>query len=123
MNNAAHIEWDENTKLDWYKIVFSLKKNFGKKPDLNGILFLIGMREVGISNQVSKEEKMELMHVATCALLAQEGYYEYEHTDEDGWPHYKLIKSFPFADLMEQELYLRKLIVQYFRTQQLIDTL
>jgi hypothetical protein len=38
---------DDATKSKWYRIVFDLKKQFGKKPDMNGILFLIGMRELG----------------------------------------------------------------------------
>jgi len=30
------------------------------------------------------------MHIAICTLLAPYGYYEYEGTDEEGWPHWKV---------------------------------
>lgn len=115
-------EMDEATKLKWYKIVFALKRDFGKKPDMNGFLFLIGMRELGTSRELNKDEKMDLMHVATCALLALEGYYELEKYDEDGWPHYKLLKQLPYADLLKQETFLRKLVVKYFEKNDLIDS-
>jgi hypothetical protein len=112
---------DEQTKLNWYKIVFSMKKMFGKKPDMNGILFLIGVREMGSTREYSKDEKMDLMHVATCKLLSYDGYYEYERTDEDGWPHYKLLQKPPYADLMNQENILKRLIVRYFEESGLLD--
>lgn len=114
-------EMDETTKMKWYKIVFALKKDFGKKPDMNGFLFLIGMRELGQTREFSKDEKMDLMHIATCALLTLEGYYELESYDNDGWPHYKLLKELPHADLLQQETFLRKLIVKYFELHDLID--
>lgn len=120
-NNLLQGALDEETKLKWYKIVFQLKKDFGKKPDLNGFLFLIGMREVGSTRTFSKEEKMDLMHVATCALLSLDGYYELEYTDSDGWPHYKQLKQPQYADLSTQENYLRKLIVRYFERNELLE--
>lgn len=107
-------ELDEHTKLQWYKIVFDLKKVFGKKPDMNAILFLIGMRELGSAREYSKEEKMDLMHVATCKLLSYDGYYAYERTDEDGWPHYRLVDKPPRFDLLAQENILKRLVVRYF---------
>jgi len=121
MKEENNYELDEQTKLQWYKIVFSLKKVFDKKPDMNGLLFLIGIRELGVTREFSKEEKIDLMHVATCKLLSYDGYYEFERTDEDGWPHYKLVKQPPYADLMYQENILKKLIVKYFEESGLID--
>ena len=52
-------DMDETTKMKWYKIVFALKKEFGKKPDLNGLLFLIGMRELGQTREFTKDENGE----------------------------------------------------------------
>ena len=105
---------DDATKSKWYRIVFDLKKQFGKKPDMNGILFLIGMRELGQLREFAKDEKMDLMHIATCKLLSYEGYYELQSTDEDGWPHYQMIKALPYADLLSQENRLKKLVVEYY---------
>jgi hypothetical protein len=119
--NEVKFELDEATKMKWYKIVFQLKKQFGKKPDMNGILFLIGMREKGTSSVLGKDDKMDLFHIATCKLLSYEGYYKYTYTDEDGWPHYDLIKKPAFTDLMSQEMLLRKLVVAYFDENELYE--
>lgn len=121
MNPENNFVLAEHTKLQWYKIIFSLKKLFDKKPDMNAIIFLIGVRELGVTREFSKEEKTDLMHIATCKLLSYDGYYEFEKNDEEGWPHYKLIRNPPYADLSDQENILKKLIVQYFEESGLID--
>lgn len=114
---------DEESKMKWYKIIFGLKKQFDKKPDMNGLLFLIGMRELGQNRPFSKDEKMDLMHIATCKLLSYEGYYAFTHADEDGWPHYEMIKPLPYADLIKQENFLKRLVVRYFEAEGILETL
>jgi hypothetical protein len=116
-------ELDEETKMKWYKIIFGLKKQFDKKPDMNGLLFLIGVRELGQNRNYTKDEKMDLMHVATCKLLSYDGYYRLSHHDEDGWPHYDELKKLPYADLLKQESLLKKLVVKYFDEEGILDTL
>ena len=64
----------------------------------------------------SKEQKQDLMHVATCRLLAPSGYYELEGVDEDGWPHYKQLKELPAMNLAEQENFLKDHVLLYFDT-------
>jgi hypothetical protein len=84
-------------------------------PDLKVILFLIGVQELGKGpGKYSKRQKEELMHIATCRLLSEMGFYELEGLDQDGWPHWKLIKSVPSYALMEQELLLKSLAITYF---------
>ena len=107
--------------MKWYKIIFGLKKQFGKKPDMNAIMFLIGMNELGRVKNYSKEEKTDLLHIATCKLLSYEGYYKLESYDKEGWPHYELKITPPYADLLKQELLLKKLIVKYFEEKELIE--
>ncbi len=116
-------ELDETTRMKWYKIVFGLKKQFEKKPDINGLLFLIGVRELGQNRKFEKEEKMDLMHIATCKLLSYEGYYKFSHTDADGWAHYEQTKQLSYTDLMKQENFLKKLIVKYFEEEGILETL
>ena len=100
----------------WDVLELRLAERFGKKPDLQAILFLIGMNEVGFSDEkrFTKEQKQDLMHVATCVLLTQEEYYMFEKNDEEGWPHYVLVKELPDYDMKQQEEWLRHLIVRYF---------
>lgn len=112
---------DDSTKAKWYRIVFELKKSFGKKPDMNGILFLVGMRELGEVREFAKQEKMDLMHIATCKLLSYEGYYSFSHTDSEGWPHYNLVSPPPYTDLLGQENRLKSLLVKYFEENGLLD--
>ena len=103
-------------EIRWVHIEEKLADRFGKTPDLQAILFLIGMNEVGFSDEkrFSKEQKQDLMHVATCVLLSQEEYYLFEKNDEEGWPHYVLARELPDYNLQQQEEWLKHLIVQYF---------
>ncbi len=111
---SPQIILDDLTKAKWYQVVFSLKKQFGKKPPMDAILFLIGVRELGQMREFARDEKMDLMHVATCKLLSYEGYYAFDSIDEDGWPHYTLLEKPPYSDLLSQENLLRKLVVKYY---------
>ena len=99
----------------WWNLEAKLAERFGKKPDLEAILFLIGMQETGfIKEKITKEQKQDLMHVATCSLLAQSGYYEVEGKDKDGWPHYKQLKTLPVLNAIEQENFLKDHVLLYF---------
>jgi len=104
-------------KEKWQKILQDLEVRFGKKPDLNAVLMLIGMRELGqVREKWSKEEKVHLMHIAVCKLFSQSGYYKLEGIDGDGWPHWVAEKKLPFIDIFEQEVLLKQHIVDYFET-------
>ena len=87
-----------------------------ERPDLKVILFLIGVQELGKGPQkFSKRQKEELMHIANCRLFAEMGFYELEGTDQDGWPHWRVVNIIPNYTILEQELILKSLIVNYFK--------
>lgn len=100
----------------WHEILNKLKEVVGKKPrDLNGALFLIGVQELGKGiKHFSKEEKQDLMHIAICKLLSYSGFYELDGLDQDGWPHWKLVRKLPKFDLLEQEKLLKIHAIEYF---------
>lgn len=99
----------------WLKLTESLSEQFGRKPDVNAILYLIGIQELGSGPQsFSKEQKQDLMHIATCKLLSGVGYFELEGTDSDGWPHWKQTKPMPLLNMLEQEKLLKMQIIEYF---------
>lgn len=101
---------------DWFAVRRLVKKRFEKRPDINAILFLIGMNEVGFVKEVwEKEEKQDLMHVALCTLFENEGFYKKTHTDEDGWPHFDNLKGLPSIHLKKQEGLLKEKIIMYFK--------
>lgn len=108
---------DLELQKDWVALLYKLKEVTGKRPaDLNAVLFLIGVQELGMGSRVfSKEEKQDIMHIAICKVLSLSGYYELEGHDADGWPHWKLIKKLPRFDLLEQEKLLKMQILDYFK--------
>mgnify|MGYP003375321001 FL=1 len=82
----------EDLQVRWLKLRIKLKEKFGIKPDMNGVLLLIGIQELGKGRaEYSKEEKQDLMHIAVCTILMQSGYYLLEGHDDEGWPHLSLI--------------------------------
>ncbi len=106
---------EESFEYRWYKVRKLVNEQFGQRPDVNAMLFLIGMNEVGIvKEEWSKEEKQDLMHVAVCKLLSSEGYYKFVGTDADGWHHYEQNTTMPVLDLKSQEALLKHKIVDYF---------
>lgn len=110
------IKRDLDLERQWYRLLMELERLLEKKPkDLNGVLFIIGMQELGKgARRFSKEEKQDLMHIAICKVLSLAGYYELEGLDAEGWPHWKLVKKLPHFDLLEQEKLLKMHVLEYF---------
>ncbi|HEY2725817.1 MAG TPA: hypothetical protein VGI61_01485 [Parafilimonas sp.] len=109
---------DSDLQQRWWNLEAKLAERFGKKPDMEGILFLIGMQETGfIKKKITKEQKQDLMHVAICTILSPSGYYEFEKKDKDGWPHFKQLKEHTSMPLQEQENFLKDHILFYFEQQ------
>ena len=105
----------QNLKSKWEVLCKKLAVDFGEEPDLQVVLFLIGVQELGKGPQkFSKDEKQDLMHIAVCRLLSTFGYYELTGHDQDGWPHWKLNNKLPPLTLKEQDLLLKQAAVEYF---------
>ena len=106
----------ENFEQKWLDTEMMLKERFGKVPDMEGILFLIGVNELGRMprKKFSKEQKQDLMHVAVCTLLSQLGYYEFAGRDAENWPHYNEVMPVTQNGLGEQERMLKECVIRYF---------
>lgn len=105
----------DDLQTRWWKLEGKFIEKFGKKPDVETILFLIGIQELGnFKSKFTKEQKQDLMHVAVCTLLGQSGYYKTEGFDEDGWPHFIQLKALPEYNMTEQENFLKDHILLYF---------
>lgn len=102
----------------WAVLQSTISKEFDMDlPDIKVMLFLIGVQELGRGPQkFSKREKEELMHIANCRLFSAMGFYELDGLDEEGWPHWRLVKPIPNYTLLEQELIMKSLIVDYFES-------
>lgn len=102
-------------KEEWKQLTIRLTNQFGQEPDLQGIVFLIGVQELGQgTRKFTKDEKQDLMHIATCRLLSNYGIYELVGADEEGWPHWKLTGKMPVLTLKEQDLLLKRSVIDYF---------
>ncbi|MFI5149853.1 MAG: hypothetical protein ACHQRM_08990 [Bacteroidia bacterium] len=113
------MEHDRN--LEWKDAVAKIEELFGPGLDVQGILFLIGVQELGKCNRkFTKDQKLEVMHVAICTLLTPYGFYEFEGNDEDGWPHFKATSKLPHLKPMQQEQLMKEAIVEYMK--KLTDT-
>jgi hypothetical protein len=112
---CRHMQAANDIQARWWDLEARLADRFGKKPDMEAILFLIGIQEFGeIRPKFNKEQKQDLMHIAVCTLFSQSGYYEMEKVDEDGWPHFRQLKALPVMDGMEQEDFLKDHVLLYF---------
>jgi len=122
-NNYRLMEtWKLN--FEWLRIQHFVKDTFKKDalPDLNAVLYLIGMQELALpKTKYNKEEKQDLMHIAICRLLIPDGYYEFEGLDQDGWPHYKVLKPVPVNGVKAQSEFLKEKVVLYFEAEGLIE--
>jgi hypothetical protein len=110
-------------KVKWLKIIDFFEKRFDKKPDLNAILFLIGIRELGQlpETKFTKEEKTLLMHIANCKVLSYSGYYKQIGFNQTGWPVWESALPIPNLTLFEQENLLRQHIIEYFEQEEIIQ--
>ena len=115
---------DIQLKERWEKLVNILSDQFsqGEDLDLDAIIYLIGVQELGkVHRTFKKDEKVNLMHIAICRLLEPYGFYEFEHFDNDGWPHYKVKEALPALKAGEQSILMKEAIVNYFIEKELID--
>ena len=115
---------DERLKQRWETLVKKLSDQFspGEDLDLDGIIYLIGVQELGqIHRRFKKDEKLDLMHIAICRLLEPYGYYEFDFYDDDGWPHYRVKEELPHLKAGEQSVLMKEALVHYFLVSKYID--
>ena len=109
---------DWKVDFEWLQVRTYVARAMGKDklPDIQAILFLIGVQELGRwpDRGFSKEEKQDLIHIAVCTLMEEDGFYVFKGRDQDGWPHYDEVKPFEIKGLEEQEKYLIEKIIHYF---------
>jgi hypothetical protein len=114
---------DKQLEEDWVKLLDLLEHTLGKRPsDLNSVLFLIGVQELGKGPILfTKEQKQDLLHIATCKVLSLSGFYQLEGLDSDGWPHWRLIEKLPHFNLVSQEALLKIHVIKYFREEEIFS--
>ncbi|MCH2235263.1 MAG: hypothetical protein MK078_13515 [Crocinitomicaceae bacterium] len=106
---------DHDVEIKFNQLVEVLGEKYGDGIELEGILIMIGVQELGQgAKKFSKDEKMNLMHIAICTILEPYGIYEFQENDDDGWPHFKKLKNMPPLSVKEQENFMKEAIFNYF---------
>lgn len=108
----------------WKKVEEFFEKTFDaeKNMPVETMLFLIGVQELGSGQQkYSKDDKVNLIHIAVCRLLTPFGYYRFTHYDDGGYPHFEELQPLPELKSNEQQILMKKAIIQYFIDENLFD--
>lgn len=101
----------------WNELVKQLETDFGVRLSLEGVLLFIGLREAGLGfTDLSKEDKEELIDMATCVVLSASGYFVQKGVNPQGLPVFERNTDVPIPKLSvkEQETLLKQHIVNYF---------
>lgn len=115
---------DKELKERWDLVVEKLSNQFadGDTLDLDAIIYLIGLQELGQLNRTfKKDQKLDLMHIAICKVLIPYGYYELDFVDDEGWPHYNAKEELPHLKSGEQSILMKEAIVNYFVETEFIE--
>ena len=106
---------------NWKALQDAVKTRFGSELDHEALLFIIGLQELAqVNRSFKKQEKLEIMHIAVCVLLAPYGFYKYTGRDADGWPHFESLKSLPSLTPKQQHRLVTEAMLHYFTNQELI---
>ena len=107
----------EDLNEKWAQLCKWFEKEFGMESDPESILFIVGVQELGLGvKDFNKTQKIELIHIGVCSILAPLGFYRLSHRDEDGWPHFENIKKLPVLKGNEQDQFMKEALVAYFNT-------
>jgi hypothetical protein len=110
------INIDLDRLSNWNALKIKLNEKFDQDLELEGILFLVGVQELGKGYQkFSKDEKLNVMHIAICTLLEPYGFYAFLGRDEDGWPHWNRNEKLPPLKPMQQEFLIKDALLEYFK--------
>lgn len=92
-----------------------LSKQFNLDVDLNGVLFLVGVRERGLTLQpFTKEEKLNLINLGSCTLYLEMGLLDKTGTDPEGWPIFKQKALAPVIPEERKHKILQDCAIKYF---------
>ena len=107
---------NEELNKQWADLVKRLNVRFDQDFELEGILFMIGLQELNMGYvKLNKDQKMEVMHIAVCTLLAPYGYYTFIGRDPDGWPHFEATEKLPHLKAMQQHSLMKEAVIEYLK--------
>ena len=101
----------------WNQLIDKLTQRFsdGESLDVEGVLYLIGLQELGqLHQRFKKDDNVNLIHIGVCRVLESYGYYRFDFYDSEGWPHFELVEALPNLKPGEQSILMKSAIVDYF---------
>ncbi|MDC3220278.1 hypothetical protein OAT71_00535 [Flavobacteriales bacterium] len=106
---------ENDLEVKFKELQNKLSIQFDGDLDVQGIIYLVGVQELGQGpKKYSKKEKMDLMHVAVCAILEPYGYFEYMGKDKDGWLHFEDKQKLPQLSNSQQLKLIKQGLIDYF---------
>jgi len=115
---------DKKLKDRWDHLLSVLSERFSdcEVLDIEDILYLIGLQELGqFHKKMKKDDNVNLIHIGICTVLEPYGYYRFDFFDEEGWPHFELLEALPLLKPGEQSILMKEALVEYFLKRQLIQ--
>lgn len=115
---------DQLLKTRWNAVLDFLTEKFSETEtiDIEGILYLVGLQELGkIHQRFKKDDNVNIIHIGICTVLEPFGYYAFDFYDDDGWPHFKLVEALPALKPGEQSVLMKEAIVDYFLEKEVIQ--
>ncbi len=113
-NPAQHAS---SVRERWPQLQEWTRRRFGKRADVEGVLFLIGLQELGrgAAPDLDKARKEQILLEGTFCAFETLGYYERTGIEDNGHWIWEQRKSMP-ADLTkaEEEVMLRQAALAYF---------
>ncbi len=100
----------------WQMVLDWVAARFGKQPDIEAILFLIGLqsRGIGYDPDMPKERKQDTIMEGTFCSFEKLGFYERVGLDEDGFWIWERSVDIPKLSIEDQEKLLKIGIVRFF---------
>ena len=109
---------DIQLKERWESVVTILSNKFadGETLDLEGIIYLIGVQELGKKFMLlsKKDEKVNLMHRHLPFVRTFTVTTSFEYFDNDGWPHKVKEELPPLKKQANKVVLMKETIVGYF---------
>lgn len=115
---------DKKLKERWDQLLIVLTERFsdGEALDVEGVLYLIGLQELGqVHQKMKKDDNVNLIHIGICTVLEPYGYYRFDFFDKEGWPHFELLEELPPLKPGEQSILMKEALVEYFLKRELIQ--
>ncbi len=108
---------DAEVEARWLRVREWLRGVVGRKPSMEGVLFLIGVRNQGLgyAPELEKERKQDLIMEGTYCAFEAVGLYERVGAEADGgWIWEPTVAQVPKLPIEQQEKLLKLAVVSYF---------